>query len=45
MKKEYLAPELDCVNFSFEDILDARFNVSNNESGGSDHNDDNEGEW
>lgn len=46
MKKEYLSPEWELTLFSFDSILNEKvLDVSKNESGGSDHNDDNEGDW
>ena len=47
MKKEYSSPELDKVTFSFESILqsNAGIDVSKNESGGSDHIDDDNDDW
>lgn len=45
MKKEYSSPEWELMWFSFEDIMDTGINVSDNENSGSDHNDDDEGEW
>ena len=46
LKKEYLSPEWELNLFSFESILSNQgVKVSFNESGGHDHNDDDEGEW
>ena len=45
MKKEYSSPEFELTAFSFEAILEEGLNVSKNESGGSDNNDDNNDEW
>lgn len=46
MKKEYNTPEWELQLFSFESILNEKvLDVSKNESGGSDYNDDNQGEW
>ena len=47
MKKEYNTPEWELQLFSFESILSSEkvLDVSKNESGGHDHNDDDEGDW
>lgn len=45
MKKEYNTPEWELQLFSFESILSEHLIVSENESGGSGHNDDDDGEW
>ena len=46
MKNEYSSPELELKRFSFEDIMEeSRINVSENESGGSSHTDDDDDEW
>ena len=47
MKKDYLAPELELITFSFESILDTNrpLDTSSNETGGSDHNDDDNENW
>lgn len=48
MKKDYSAPELELIKFSFESILEGTtrpLDVSGNENGGSGHNDDDEGDW
>lgn len=46
MKKEYNTPEWELQLFSFEDIMSkGGVNVSENETGGSGHNDDNNDEW
>ena len=46
MKKEYLSPEWELNLFSFESIMEeSRLDVSRNESGGSDHNDDDNNDW
>ena len=46
MKKEYNTPEWELQLFSFEDIMsESGVNVSENESGGSGHNDDDNDEW
>ena len=46
MKKEYNTPEWELQLFSFESILNEQvLDVSKNESGGSDYNDDDQGEW
>ena len=47
MKREYLSPEWELNLFSFENVMSSEqgLNVSVNESGGSDHNDDDENEW
>lgn len=46
MKKEYLSPELELILLSFESIMEEqRLDVSKNEHGNSDYNDDNSGEW
>lgn len=46
MKKDYSSPEWELIWFSFEDIMEeSGINVSHNESGGSDYNDENSDEW
>ena len=46
MKKEYLSPELELILLSFESIMEEQgLDVSFNEHGNSDYNDDNSGEW
>lgn len=47
MKKDYLAPELELITFSFESILEdgtRPLDTSGNENGGSDHS-ENDDEW
>ena len=45
MKKEYRSPEWELIRMSFESIMEEGINVSENESGGSSHIDDNDDEW
>lgn len=46
MKKEYNTPEWELHLFSFVDIMSScGVNVSENENGGSGHNDDDNNEW
>lgn len=46
MKKMYDSPEFDLFEFSFESIMDDNgINVSTNEHGSSDNNDDDNNEW
>ena len=45
MKKEYVSPEWELHLFSFESIMEQGLNVSDNESGGSDYNDEDGNEW
>ena len=47
MKKDYLAPELELITFSFDSILDTTrpLVTSDNENGGSDYNDDDNENW
>lgn len=45
MKKEYDAPEFELNIFSFESILADNLNVSDPETGGSSHTDDDDDEW
>lgn len=47
MKKDYSAPELELIKFSFESILEGTtrpLDTSGNENGGSDHS-ENDNEW
>lgn len=47
MKKDYSAPELELIKFSFESILEGTtrpLDVSGNENGGSDSS-ENDDEW
>ena len=46
MKKEYLSPELELILLSFESIMEEqRLDVSFNEHGNSDNNDNDNNDW
>lgn len=45
MKKEYSSPDMELFLVSFETILSSVLDVSKNESGTDDHNDDDNTEW
>ena len=45
MKKEYDSPEIEKFEFSFEDILNNKLNVSDNESGTDESSINDDGDW
>lgn len=45
MKKDYSSPDMELFLISFETVLSSIVDVSKNETGSEDHNDDDTGEW
>ena len=44
LKKDYLSPEFDFYNLSFQSVLSSIVDVSKNEHGSEDYNDDDTGD-
>ena len=45
LKKDYLSPEFDFYNLSFQSVLSSIVDVSKNEHGSEDYNDDDTGDF